>query len=119
MPCLLLQCPDGFYATQDEMSPCEQCPPCRTNEHVPGDGSKQASIQHCKVLPGCGADTVTTSSTDLPAANKCPIGFYAPGDAAAANATANPGCLKCPAGQSTSAAGSAACDGELAVQSKS
>jgi hypothetical protein len=97
------------------MSPCEQCPACRTTDYMPGDGSKQASVQHCKVLPGCGADVANASSvTGLPPAVKCPVGSYGPGDDAAANTTANPGCLPCPAGQSTSAEGSAACDGEQA-----
>ncbi|WIA13214.1 hypothetical protein OEZ85_006806 [Tetradesmus obliquus] len=106
------QCPDGFWAAQDEMSPCEQCPPCRTTDYEPGNGSKQASIRHCKVQPGCGADTTSPSSnsTDVAPADKCPIGFYGPGDVPTANTTANPGCLRCPAGQSTSAPGSAACD---------
>jgi hypothetical protein len=101
------------------MSPCEQCPPCRFTDYVPGDGSQQASIQHCKVSPGCGTDIATPpsdNSTNVPSANECPVGFYGPGDAAGANTTANPGCVKCPAGQSTSAAGSAACDGELTLE---
>jgi hypothetical protein len=109
------QCPDGFWAAANQMSPCEQCPPCRFTDYVPGDGTQQASIQHCKVSPGCGTDTATPpsdNSTDVPSANECPVGFYGPGDAAGVNTTANPGCVKCPAGQSTSAAGSAACDGE-------
>lgn len=104
------QCADGFYATQDAMQPCEQCPPCRhTGVYTPGDGTNQASIESCKVMPGCGA---VPGPGPVPPAEKCPPGTYGPGDNMAVAVTSNTPCMPCASGATTMEEGSTACDGE-------
>jgi hypothetical protein len=45
-------------------------------------------------------------------AEKCPVGFFSTGDSQPGAWSSNPTCQACPPGQSTSASGSAVCDGE-------
>lgn len=106
------------------MAPCEQCPPGRSTEYVPGFGYYQQTIDDCKVLPGYGVFSAAADSQDpynpdpstvvsSMTAGKCPVGFYNDvGDSPAGSWSENPACIKCPDGQSTSAPGGASCDGE-------
>jgi hypothetical protein len=114
------QCSDGFYSPAEAMQPCIQCPPCRTTPpYVPGDGTNQASVDNCLIIPGCGVfqpnatspfNATNVTSSDPGA--KCPIGFYTDASMEPGNTTSNPKCQPCPAGQSTPLEGSTSCSGE-------
>jgi len=117
------QCSDGFYSPAEQMQPCIQCPPCRTTPpYVPGDGSNQASLANCLIIPGCGVNRPNetdpwnppTPTPSDPGA-KCPVGSYTDASMESGNTTSNPTCQTCPAGLSTSREGSTACDGECTV----
>lgn len=114
------QCPDGFYAAEASMQPCEQCPPGRYTDYMPGFGIDQSSIYDCKIPAGFGVFSADEANPFDPAvptatmsAQKCPVGFYSPGDPELAGSqTNNPKCKRCPPGTSTSVVGSAVCNGE-------
>ncbi|KAF8063058.1 Heat shock 22 kDa protein [Scenedesmus sp. PABB004] len=111
------QCPDGFYNAAESMDPCTPCPPGRTTDYIPGDGTPQASIHDCKAPAGNGVFDANADNPWAPpqpsasmGVKPCPVGYRAVPDTPSGVATNNPLCLRCPAGTSTSGPGAVVCD---------